>query len=442
MKPKTIMCINLKSRKDKKKFMVKQAKKMNINIKFFKAKLHNNPERGCLESHMSVIQQNKSKDNIMILEDDATFLRTFNNDNELPEPPTNWDILYLGGTIKGLAHYSEHWNKVIECWSTVGYIIKNTLYDKVISDLIDWDGPIDQYFVQMIQPNFNCFVLKDILIKQKDGYSDIQKQNVDYSSLNTVNTEPYKMVSHSIKDGDFVLSLDENIELPPVSIITITYNRRKFVPLMVHNFEIIEYPNHLLEWIILDDGNEPIKDLLPKDPRIKYIHMDVSSKLPIGKKRNYANNYASGEYILHFDDDDIYFKWNVMSRVKAMITNNKDCIGITKLPCISVINKTGFTVGNEYSVLSEASMGYKRSFWETRKFNEKVFRGEGVLFLKDREHNVVQLPYFFVMLALSHQNNTTGNLRTIEITPESKNAYAFLLNTLDPYTLEYIKTIG
>ena len=68
--------------------------------------------------------------------------------------------------------------------------------------------------------------------------------------------------------------------LPTVSIITPTYNRRNFFRLAVNNFMSIKYPKDKLEWIIVDDGTDKIKDLIEKtselknDPRIKYFELD------------------------------------------------------------------------------------------------------------------------------------------------------------------------
>ena len=59
-----------------------------------------------------------------------------------------------------------------------------------------------------------------------------------------------------------------DMDFPLVSCITPTYNRRHFSPRAVRCFLSQDYPN--LEWVILDDGTDPIKDLLPDDPRIKY----------------------------------------------------------------------------------------------------------------------------------------------------------------------------
>jgi len=54
-----IKCINLKKRVDKKKLILKKCKRRNIPIEFFHAELHENPKRGCLESHLTVIKIGK-----------------------------------------------------------------------------------------------------------------------------------------------------------------------------------------------------------------------------------------------------------------------------------------------------------------------------------------------------------------------------------------------
>ncbi|MCU1245662.1 MAG: glycosyl transferase family 2, partial [Acidobacteria bacterium] len=55
---------------------------------------------------------------------------------------------------------------------------------------------------------------------------------------------------------------------PLVSCIMPTFERRAFIPQAMHCFLSQDYPN--LELIVVDDGNDPIADLLPSDPRIVY----------------------------------------------------------------------------------------------------------------------------------------------------------------------------
>ena len=51
-----VICINLKCRKEKKKYMKIQCNRRNIPVEFYIAEKNENPKRGCLESHLSVIE--------------------------------------------------------------------------------------------------------------------------------------------------------------------------------------------------------------------------------------------------------------------------------------------------------------------------------------------------------------------------------------------------
>ena len=50
--------------------------------------------------------------------------------------------------------------------------------------------------------------------------------------------------------------------LPLVSICTPTFNRRPFIPSLIQCVINQTYPAHLIEWVITDDGTDPIEDLV------------------------------------------------------------------------------------------------------------------------------------------------------------------------------------
>ena len=52
--------------------------------------------------------------------------------------------------------------------------------------------------------------------------------------------------------------------LPFVSVCTPTFNRRPFIENMFKMFKNQTYPKNRMEWIILDDGTDKIKDLIEK----------------------------------------------------------------------------------------------------------------------------------------------------------------------------------
>ena len=48
---------------------------------------------------------------------------------------------------------------------------------------------------------------------------------------------------------------------PFVSVCTPTYNRRIFIPNLIRCFQAQTYPKELMEWIIIDDGEDSVEDL-------------------------------------------------------------------------------------------------------------------------------------------------------------------------------------
>ncbi|WP_281288001.1 glycosyltransferase family 2 protein [Humibacillus xanthopallidus] len=90
-----------------------------------------------------------------------------------------------------------------------------------------------------------------------------------------------------------------------------TYNRRRFVPDAIENFLLQTYKDR--ELVVVDDGSDPVADLMPDDPRIRYVRLD--RHVPIGAKRNLACQQVKGAIIVHWDDDD----WSAPSRVETLV---------------------------------------------------------------------------------------------------------------------------
>ena len=67
--------------------------------------------------------------------------------------------------------------------------------------------------------------------------------------------------------------------LPLVSCIMPTYNRRPFVPGAIAYFARQEYPNR--ELIVADDGTDAVGDLVPDDPRVRYLRLERKARPPV-----------------------------------------------------------------------------------------------------------------------------------------------------------------
>ncbi len=106
-----------------------------------------------------------------------------------------------------------------------------------------------------------------------------------------------------------------------------TYNRRRFVPQAITYFLRQDYPSR--ELIIVDDGTEPVGDLVPDDASIRYLYRE--GRLTVGAKRNLACEAAKGEIIVHWDDDDWLADWRLSYQVESLLREEADVCGLDKL---------------------------------------------------------------------------------------------------------------
>jgi len=101
------------------------------------------------------------------------------------------------------------------------------------------------------------------------------------------------------------------LKQPLVSCIMPTYNRRAFVPHAIRFFLEQDYDNK--ELLIVDDGTDSIKDLVPGHPQIRYINF--SKTMTLGEKRNFCVKEGRGDLIMHWDDDD----WYPQDRIRRQV---------------------------------------------------------------------------------------------------------------------------
>ena len=53
-----------------------------------------------------------------------------------------------------------------------------------------------------------------------------------------------------------------------VSVVTPTYNRRKFIPTLIGIYQTQTFPKDKMEWIIIDDGRDKVEDLFIEAAKI------------------------------------------------------------------------------------------------------------------------------------------------------------------------------
>ena len=418
-----VFCVNLKARKDKKKWISRQFNKYSIKASFFDAVANKKrPAVGCLQSHLRIIKMAKKQGlkRVLITEDDCLFTeKPLIDESSLPE---DWQMLFLGGNVQGVMEDTtkslsdKKWVKM-HCMTTHCYIVNDTAYDRIIEELSVYKQPVDVYYDKVFHQLGTSYIANPQMATQKDGYSDIEKKKLRYNMQDIDDFVEIDDVEHSIDSEDnYTMKMGNwtDEDLPYVSILTVTKNRKKLFPMAIYNWNNFDYPAEKLQWVILDDSDKPgnnLSDILPVDKRIKYVRISSKQKIPVSAKRNLIMKHADHDILVNMDDDDFYMPSSVKTRVKVLLQYpEKDIVGCGMICCYDVHQDGFYVLGNKCQY-AEASMAFRRRFMEEREFNEQIRLGEGILFMRNRKDKGVRIPWSFVMFAMNHKHNMTGSIR-------------------------------
>jgi glycosyltransferase involved in cell wall biosynthesis len=192
---------------------------------------------------------------------------------------------------------------------------------------------------------------------------------------------------------------------PFVSICTPTFNRRPFIPMAIQCFEHQTYSKDRMEWIIIDDGSDKIEDLVSHIPQVKYFKYD--QKMTLGKKRNIANEKATGDIIVYMDDDDYYPPDRVKHAVERLKESKALCAGSSAMFIhFKHINKMLQFGPYGPNHATAATFAFKRELLNQTKFDEESSVAEERKFLKDYTVPFVQLESKKSILVFSHSHNS------------------------------------
>jgi len=193
---------------------------------------------------------------------------------------------------------------------------------------------------------------------------------------------------------------------PFVSVCTPTYNRRPFINAMIACFNAQDYPQDRMEWIIIDDGTDPIEDLVSSHPRVKYFKYDT--KMTLGKKRNLLHDKSRGEILVYMDDDDYYPPKRVSHAVEMLLSHPEAlCAGSSEIYIyfkhIKQMKRFGPYGPNHATA---GTFAFKRKLIKNNRYNDDACLAEERAFLKDYTVPFVQLDPMKVILVFSHEHNT------------------------------------
>jgi len=203
---------------------------------------------------------------------------------------------------------------------------------------------------------------------------------------------------------------------PLVSVCTPTFNRRPFIPIMLDCFRNQDYPKDRMEWIIVDDGTDPIRDLieLADIPQIKYVHSP--KRMNLGEKRNYMHTLTKGSIIVYMDDDDYYPPERVSHAVDTLMKHPEAlCAGSSELYVyfkhIQKMVQCGPYGPNHATA---GTFAFRSTLLKETRYVDSAALAEERAFLKDYTVPFVQLDPLKTILVFSHIHNTFDKKRMLE----------------------------
>ena len=197
-------------------------------------------------------------------------------------------------------------------------------------------------------------------------------------------------------------------KLPMVSVCTPTFNRRPFIHNMFRCFVNQDYPMHLIEWIIVDDGTDKIQDLILASgiPQIRYF--EVPEKMTLGAKRNYMHQFVRGSIIVYMDDDDYYPPERISHAVERLQSKPEAlCAGSSEIYIyFKSMNKMIQCGPYNDNHATAGTFAFKTEMLKDTKYEDHAALAEERAFLKDYTIPFVQLDPLKTILVFSHDHNT------------------------------------
>ena len=209
---------------------------------------------------------------------------------------------------------------------------------------------------------------------------------------------------------------------PIVSVCTPTFNRRPFIPIMFECFRNQDYPKDRIEWIIVDDGTDKIKDLVETSGISQIKYFELPEKMALGAKRNFMHEKTRGSILVYMDDDDYYPPERVEHAVERLMTHpNALCSGSSEIYVyfkhIQKMIQCGPYAPNHATA---GTFAFKRELLSQSRYEDHAALAEEKAFLKNYTIPFVQLDPLKSILVFSHEHNTFDKRKLLEKQKEGK----------------------
>ena len=185
-----------------------------------------------------------------------------------------------------------------------------------------------------------------------------------------------------------------------------TRDRRRFVRQAIAYFLRQDWPAR--ELVVVDDGDEPVDDLLVADARVTYVRMEESRSL--GAKRNLACATSRGDLIAHWDDDDWIRGDRLRRQVAELQGSGAAACGLGELLYYQPAAAKAWSyrpLAGDPAWVAGGTLLYRRGVWEANPFPDAdVGEGDSLVQALGRRrlHTLADTSWY---LGLLHGHNTT-----------------------------------
>jgi glycosyltransferase involved in cell wall biosynthesis len=203
-----------------------------------------------------------------------------------------------------------------------------------------------------------------------------------------------------------------------VSICIPVWKRREFLPFILRNVMVQDYPKELLEVVIDDDSPEGEELFNNKEElenfknivspmKVKYLRYNF--KRTIGKKRNNMVIKSSYNTIAMMDSDDLYSSTYLSHSLDILKEKRVGCVGspnmIMLFPPYTDNDFYYLYTGGNLKLIHEATFVFTKKWWKRSPKFEDSSKAEGCKIVRDTS-NVAITDIRKVMMQICHNNNT------------------------------------
>lgn len=213
---------------------------------------------------------------------------------------------------------------------------------------------------------------------------------------------------------------------PLVSCVLPTANRRRFVAQAIRYFQAQDYPER--ELLVMDDGDDAVEDLVPDDPRIRYVRAPKGRTL--GAKRNDCVEQSRGDLILHWDDDDWMAPHRIRYQVGALLARSAEVCGLSQMLFFDPAARQTWLYDypdQDRPWIAGGSLLYTKAFWRRAPFPDVQVASDTTFVWSQSLERAAIVPDYRFYVAIIHSRNTSPKHTDMDYwTPWTANVAALM----------------